>query len=323
MSKRRNRPEIPSVDSEEEQDEPTQTEVRAQAAPISGRTPQRARFTVMTGVGAGMIVALEKEVTTFGRGVDADVRFNEPGVSRLHSRVTRTRRGRYLLEDLGSKNGTVLNGTRISRHEIVDIGDRVELGPNLVLQFGLTDEAEEELARHLYEASTRDTLTRSYNRRYLLERFDAELSYARRHKTSLGIILFDLDHFKEVNDRFGHSAGDRVLHAVSTRVLELIRKEDTFGRYGGEEFAILVRGPTQANVMRFAERVREAIARLRVPHEGTEIAVTISLGVSMLAECGDDSKPASLLALADQRLYAAKRRGRNQVCGFSSEEDER
>ncbi len=313
---------LPSLISDDERDgidEPTGTETRAQPSPISMRSNQRARFTVMTGVSAGLVVTLEKDVTVIGRAPDVDIRFDEAGISRHHARVTRTRRGRHLLEDLGSKNGTLLNGGRVTRHELLEVGDRLQVGSVIVVQFGLFDDAEDELARRLYEASTRDTLTKSYNRRYLLERFDAEFSYARRHQSELGVILFDLDFFKKVNDTYGHPAGDRVLSAVSARVLKLIRKEDTFARYGGEEFAVLVRGLSHENVMRFAERVRKAIEALRVPpHDEATVAIetTISLGVATLAECVESASPGSLLALADKRLYRAKDSGRNRTCGI-------
>jgi diguanylate cyclase (GGDEF)-like protein len=268
----------------------------------------------MTGVHAGLFLSLEKEVNIIGRARDADLRFDDSGISRHHTRVTRTRREHYLLEDLQSKNGTILNGAELTRPEVLEVGDRVQIGPSLVLQFGASDEAEEQLAHRLFEASTRDPLTRSYNRRYLIERLEAELSYARRHESLLSVIVFDLDLFKQVNDHHGHAAGDRVLRAVSDHVLELIRKEDTFARYGGEEFAILVRGLTQEGVVRLAERVRTAIEALPILIDSGEIGVTISLGVASTTECAGELSQASLFALADKRLYLAKELGRNQVC---------
>jgi diguanylate cyclase (GGDEF)-like protein len=304
---------LPSLVPPEDNDEPTRTDTRVQPLPLSVRTHQRARFTAMTGVRAGMVLALESDVTVLGRGPEVDLRFDEVGVSRRHVRVTRTRRSHYLIEDLSSKNGTHLNGLRITRPEILEVGDRLQIGA-IVLQFGFSDEAEEELARRLFEASTRDPLTRSYNRRYLIERFDAELSYAKRHGSALSVILLDLDMFKSVNDEHGHGSGDRVLRAVSDRVLELIRKEDTFGRYGGEEFAVLVRGLGRDGVARFAERIRRSIESMRVLIDPGEIGITISLGIASSSECGPDPTQSDLFALADRRLYLAKERGRNQVC---------
>ena len=123
--------------------------------------------------------------------------------------------------------------------------------------------------------------------------------------------MFDIDHFKTVNDTFGHAGGDRVLRAVAERVTQLVRVEDVFGRYGGEEFAVLVRGIKHKNVVRFAERLRTGIAGLKIPFGARILEVTVSLGVASLDECAKTAGGDALLALADTRLYRAKRGGRN------------
>jgi diguanylate cyclase (GGDEF)-like protein len=144
-----------------------------------------------------------------------------------------------------------------------------------------------------------------------------------RHRSKLSVLLFDLDHFKTMNDTYGHLAGDEVLRGVSAQVIKLIRAEDVFSRYGGEEFVILVRGIDQANVVLFAERVRRAIEKLIIVYETHALRATISVGVSSLAECTErtPSRPQhpehalgeAMLLLADERLYRAKSSGRNRV----------
>ena len=114
----------------------------------------------------------------------------------------------------------------------------------------------------------RDALTRAHNRRYLVERLGSEIAYARRHVTHLALIMFDLDHFKRVNDTHGHLAGDEVLREVAALVSRLIRAEDVFARFGGEEFVVLVRGIEHDNATRFAERMRSAVERLEVARGG-------------------------------------------------------
>jgi diguanylate cyclase (GGDEF)-like protein len=124
--------------------------------------------------------------------------------------------------------------------------------------------------------------------------------------------MLDLDHFKSVNDTFGHPAGDRVLINFANVVQRTIRKEDIFARYGGEEFVVLCRSVDVNNAGVLAERLRERIAAMVVEHEGKRIPVTVSLGVAGFPELAAEN-PTILIAAADEALYEAKRRGRNRV----------
>ena len=189
----------------------------------------------------------------------------------------------------------------------------MQIGPALVLRFGFIAADEEALARQLYEASTRDGLTRLYNRKYATRRLAEEFAYAQRHGTPLGVALFDLDHFKRVNDTFGHQAGDGVLRVVAAQVQKTIRAEDVLSRYGGEEFLVLVRGIEHKNVGVLAERIRKGVAGLSIPWESRTLRVTVSIGVASLSECGPGPTPEALVKLADERLYEAKAAGRNCV----------
>jgi diguanylate cyclase (GGDEF)-like protein len=171
-----------------------------------------------------------------------------------------------------------------------------------------------EAARKLYEASVRDPLTGLHNRRYVTERLQAELAYATRHRTELAIALLDIDHFKQVNDRYGHEAGDLVLIAVGERIRLTLRTEDVVARYGGEELLILMRGETIQGALMAAERVRTAIAGSPVTVAEHSIAVTVSIGCAALTTA-HDRNAAALIAQADDRLYAAKHAGRDRVVG--------
>ena len=193
-------------------------------------------------------------------------------------------------------------------------GARIILTANVVMRFNLVDEIEERVTKALFEASTRDALTGLYNRRYLDERLAAEVSYAHRHKEMLGFLMFDLDHFKSVNDTYGHPVGDAVLQAVGTRLLALVRAEDVVARYGGEEIALLVRGVASEGLVTLAERVRRAVSELLVAFDGGSVKVTVSVGVANLGECDEHATGDLLVALADERLYRAKAGGRNRVC---------
>ncbi|MFO0675228.1 MAG: GGDEF domain-containing protein [Polyangiaceae bacterium] len=272
----------------------------------------RGALVLITGLNAGQVFTVDDRETIIGRSRDAHVRIDDVGISRTHTRVVRGLDGRFLVEDMGSTNGTFVGGVRVQRVELHS-GDQVQIGPNVVLRFTVMDEAEESLARQLYESSTRDALTRAWNRKYFVERLQSEVAYANRHRTRLGILLFDLDHFKKVNDTHGHLAGDEVLRAVSREVAKLIRVEDVFARFGGEEFVILVRGIELTNIALFAERVRRSVERLVIAWEKLSLRQTVSIGVAALSECGPEPTSEALLQLADERLYRAKGAGRNQV----------
>ncbi len=288
---------------------PTETSLEAHPA-VAQR--DRALLTVLTGLNAGQVFTLDADETTIGRGREVQVRVEDVGISRAHSRVVRTMEGKFLVEDLGSTNGTFVAGRKIERAEL-HTGDRIQIGPNVVLRFAILDEAEEQLAHQLYEASTKDALTKVYNRKYFIERLAAEVAYAHRHKSPLSVILFDLDHFKKVNDTHGHLAGDVVLRVVAAQVQRTIRTEDVLARYGGEEFVILVRGIPHPNVAHFGERVRKAVERLTIPWEQITVRATISIGVSSHSDLPDTATGDVLLHLADERLYSAKSGGRNRV----------
>ena len=281
--------------------------------PSSGATKDRATLTIISGINAGQVFALDGTDHVLGRGTEADLWLDEGGVSRRHAKVSCRSDGRYFVEDLGSTNGTFLGGQRITVCEVRP-NDRIQLGPHVTLRFAITDDAEEELQRRLYESSTRDGLTRVYNRKYFQERLTAEVAYSRRHKVKLAIILLDLDDFKQVNDTHGHLAGDMVLRLVSAQMQRLLRLEDLVARYGGEEFVVLARSTGKTEAVKLAERIRESIAGLEIPVATDHtIHVTMSLGVASLPDVAPDGGPTELLALADLRLYKAKAEGKNRV----------
>jgi two-component system, cell cycle response regulator len=274
----------------------------------------RATLTVLAGINAGQVYALDGTEHHIGRGTEADIWVEDTGVSRRHARITCRSDGRYFVEDLGSTNGTFIGSQRVDLCEIRP-GDRIQIGPHVTLRFQITDDAEEELQRRLYESSTRDALTRVYNRKYFTERLTAEVAYSRRHRVKLAVLILDLDDFKSTNDTFGHLAGDMVLRLVSAQMQRLIRVEDLLARYGGEEFVILARTTGKTEAQRLGDRMREAISKLEIPVTADRsISVTISAGVAALPDVAPDGGPNELLALADARLYRAKAEGKNRVC---------
>jgi diguanylate cyclase (GGDEF)-like protein len=312
-----NRPSLVAWEDEESSTRTTDASIAVATPSNPALQGTRAVLTVVSGPSTGRVftVAEDGAPTVIGRGKEAQVRIDDAGASREHARFLETEDGTYVVEDMGSTNGTFVDGKRIDRSALQS-GDRIHIGPNVVVSFSIVAAQAEHVAHQLYESSVRDALTRIYNRRYLVERLASEFAYAKRHKTHLAVILFDLDFFKRVNDTHGHLAGDDVLREVAALVQRLVRAEDVFARFGGEEFVLLVRGIEHENVGRFAERVRSAVERLEVAYDTLVLKVTVSLGYASIHELPDDHRDADgMLGLADERLYKAKTGGRNRVCG--------
>ena len=270
----------------------------------------RAMLLRMDGVGAGQVLSISQTPFTMGRHATNQLPIDDDSISRFHARFV-CEDGKYFVEDLGSRNGSFLQGKRITRAEIKD-DDWVQLGARVAFRFTLTDSRQEGLLRKLYESSTRDALTGAYNRRHFEDRLRAEIAFAVRHATDCALILLDLDHFKLVNDTYGHPAGDEILRHLGGIATRALRTEDVFARFGGEEFAVILRGASTRGAGRLAERLREALNQQHAVYEGQEIAVTLSAGCAALSCCATPA-PDEVIAIADRRLYAAKQAGRNRV----------
>lgn len=273
--------------------------------------PDRHILVRMDSVSVGQVFSLDADEWTLGRHTQSSVVLTDDGVSRKHARIVREG-DRYVLEDQGSANGTFVRGNKISRHELTD-GDVFQLGPTVMFRYTYTDASQERMLNKLYEASVRDALTGSYNREHFEERLKVEVAFARRHATVVSLVMFDLDHFKKVNDTHGHPAGDAVLIFVSQTVKKAMRTEDVFARYGGEEFVVVLRGIPPDKALQFAERVRALVEGMAIVFEGHSLPVTTSVGVATMTATRAFASSAELLSAADGALYAAKNAGRNRV----------
>lgn len=290
-------------------------EVSVRSTDISGPPTipalvDRAVLLRMDGVQAGQIIGMEHWPFTVGRHPTNSLRIDEDSISRSHARIVRSG-DEYTVEDLGSRNGTFLAGKRVTRAKL-DHDSWLQFGPRVSFRFSMTDVREERLLRKLYESSTRDALTGVYNRLHFEERLRAEVAYAIRHRTQASLLIIDLDHFKRVNDTYGHPAGDAVLKRACEACSRALRTEDVFARFGGEEFAVVLRGIDLKGAARLGERLRQAVAAEVVEHEGHQIKVTLSAGAASIACCSAPSAE-ELIAIADRRLYTAKQAGRNRV----------
>jgi diguanylate cyclase (GGDEF)-like protein len=279
----------------------------APAAPLSGK---RAQLVVLAGANVGEMYSLFGTLS-IGRGRDADIRIQGDGISRQHARIHVSPVG-VVLEDLGSTNGSFVNGEKVVEQCPLNDGDKIQLGGATILKLTYQDDIDEDFQRQMFESASRDALTQIYNKRFFVERLHSEHAFSIRHRAALSLIIFDLDHFKRINDTFGHLAGDHVLAALAKSVAPMIRSEDVFARYGGEEFVILSRSTDPPSAAVVAERVRAAIETHPFTFDGQRIPVTVSVGVSATPHT-EIRAPEDLVARADKALYEAKRGGRNRV----------
>lgn len=277
-----------------------------------GRRQAKDRHLLIRARGAqlGHVTKLGPDPLRVGRSQECELWLNDDGVSRKHA-VLRREGPAYVIEDTQSANGTFVGGQRIESVVLRD-GDLIQFGPQAVFRYSLADENQETLLRQLYEASVTDALTGANNREHFDSQLRVELSYAKRHSTDVALVLFDVDHFKRVNDTHGHTVGDDVLIEIARIARSMIRGEDVFARYGGEEFALILRGIDLKGAHIVGERLRARIADTDIPTGAGPLRVTISAGCATIREAPDATAEV-LLQTADKRLYSAKRNGRNRV----------
>ncbi len=246
-----------------------------------------------------------------GRGTECELELSESDISRQHASIEfDAKKNAYSIRDLKSLNGTHVNGRRIDQH-VLRSGDLLQIG-HTVLKFLGGDGIERKYHEAIYTMTITDGLTGVANKRYLLEALERELVRSQRHQRPFSVAMFDIDHFKQVNDTHGHLAGDAVLRQLCDRIKVIVRKDELLARYGGEEFAVLLPESTSDEAATFGERIRESVASEPFAIETFTIPVTVSVGIATTT--GDtDTTVTDLLAQADEKLYEAKNAGRNTV----------
>ncbi len=271
-------------------------------------TPGQAFLVVIAGPRLGHRVLLGEETLDIGRGVGAGFQLDLDSVSRLHARV-RWDGSRHFIQDLRSTNGTYVNENRVSEHPLAD-GHRVGIG-KVLLKYLAGGNVEAAYHEEIQRLMRYDGLTGVYNRSHFDETLHNVIWRARFDGAPVSLIVFDLDHFKRINDSYGHPAGDAILRQCAAVVAQVVPQGAVFARTGGEEFAVLCPGAPIAHAWQLAEHLRRAVEAAAFAAEGTRIPVTISVGVAERAPT--DQAPEALYERADGQLYAAKGAGRNCV----------
>ncbi len=289
----------------------------SQSGKITTESPKKrvALLIQLQGEGAGKKFFITKRETFIGRSSDTDIMLPDFEISRRHSVIVYENhdRGheppRCVLRDLNSKNGIAVNGKKTDLHSLND-KDVISLG-SIALGFYIKDEFEMKFDEELFSMATVDALTGLYNKHYFQRQFRLEVQRVMRDRSALSLMFCDLDHFKRVNDTHGHLAGDYVLRKVGEILRSNQREYDVCGRYGGEEFAVLLPSTDLRCANIAAERLRARVEQTVFDYQGAIIPVTTSIGVS--AFTADMRSPEDLIAAADRGVYLAKEGGRNRV----------
>ncbi len=275
-------------------------------------------------------IPLEREEVVLGRALEADVRINDPRASRLHARIrteidATTSRPIYRITDLNSTNGTLINGERVGE-AILQNGDKLTIGEHL-LRFELLDDIDREFQRQIYRLLVHDELTGLLTSKSFFSELRREAARAVSEDRPFCVLMMDLDHFKLVNDTYGHLVGSQTLEDIGGLITRALRAGDVAARFGGEEFAAFLLDADCAQALVAAERVRAAVAahpfaatRRTAAASPNAAAATFQLTISVgVAAFPDDARdPIELVELADTALYHAKQSGRNRVSAFCS-----
>ena len=251
--------------------------------------------------------SLDGDIATIGRDLGNNIVLVDESVSRNHAKIERTTRG-FVLEDLDSTNGSRVNDDSI-KSCLLKSGDQLQIG-SFILKYIGSGNVEAVYHEEIYRMMITDGLTGIANRRKLDEAMENEFLRAKRYGRPLSIAILDADHFKKVNDTHGHIVGDFVLKKLATLFQQNIRREELLGRYGGEEFVVVMPEVDSSGAFQLAEKLRKTVEGTVFKSGEAELPVTISVGVATL---GDEESVKAFLDTADQALYKSKEDGRNRV----------
>ena len=251
--------------------------------------------------------SLDGDIATIGRDLGNNIVLVDESVSRNHAKIERTTRG-FVLEDLDSTNGSRVNDDSI-KSCLLKSGDQLQIG-SFILKYIGSGNVEAVYHEEIYRMMITDGLTGIANRRKLDEALENEFLRAKRYGRPLSIAILDADHFKKVNDTHGHIVGDFVLKKLATLFQQNIRREELLGRYGGEEFVVVMPEVDSSGAFQLAEKLRKTVEGTVFKSGEAELPVTISVGVATL---GAEESVKAFLDTADQALYKSKEDGRNRV----------
>jgi two-component system, cell cycle response regulator len=301
-----------------------QTQLRVAEPPPAALMERRPALVSLRGELLAVPIPLDRDEVTLGRALEADVRINDSRASRLHARITVERNAannsvRCIIRDLASTNGTLINGQTLTE-AVLSEGDKISIGDQL-FRFDMLDEIDREFQQQIHRLISHDELTGLLTSKSFFSELRREAAQAEVKSHPFCVLMMDVDHFKEVNDTYGHLVGSQTLEEIGGVIKRALRAGDVAARFGGEEFAAFLLDADYAQGLVAAERVRSAVQNYEFPASRRDagvaaktLRITISIGI---AAYPDDAKdPIELIELADSALYRAKRGGRNQISAY-------
>ena len=281
---------------------------------VQSEKRKRARLVQYNGAEMGRRYELDSAIKVIGRSSTVGIIINDPSVSRHHAMISQ-HGDQYELEDMASSNGTFINGERIESRAVLADGDVIGFG-SILFKFLTEDHIDSLISDRIYAKATIDEGTGLFNKSSIMDYLQAEVKFYFDYAREFSIIYFDLDHFKNVNDRFGHHNGDLVLKEGAMLVFDIIREYDIPGRFGGEEFLILLPNTLLEEAGQMAEALRASFENHDFFLDTDKLGMvchhqTISAGVTQFSKEMGTVK--ALLQDADRKLYRSKSEGRNRV----------
>ena len=258
---------------------------------------------------------LTEKPQAIGRGSECEIPIFDDSLSRKHAQVFKKGGAPYCIRDLGSTNGTFVNNRKLLPGKANEIkhGDFIKLG-NIVFKFIAKGKIDHVFYREILTLATRDDLTGIANRKSIMAALEEECLKTRMTNQPLSLIILDLDNFKSVNDTFGHAAGDLLLREAAKVMQGTVRDRDYVGRFGGDEFLIVLWNTPRTNAVLVAERIRDRIEKYSFVYEENKISITSSIGVACLDESIKSIE--ELVKRADEAQYRAKKNGGNRVVAY-------
>jgi two-component system, cell cycle response regulator len=293
-------------------DKEDKTVIVTEKAEIAERSSAYEPYLIqISGRETGQMHNLSGRTVRIGRDATCQVILDDPHISRVHAEIFFRNGNQIVIRDAGSTNGIFVNGKRVTEQVLGD-GDKILIGTRLYFKFAYQDAVDQSYQQNLFRAANIDGLTQLYNKKYFIDVLSKEFSFSRRTKQPLSLLMIDVDHFKKINDTYGHMAGDLVLKSIGVYLQQHLRLENIACRYGGEEFAIILRNVPGDLAEHIAERLRKAMEGEKVVYRNTPIHITISIGIATF-DTNNFETIEDFIRKADEHLYEAKQTGRNRT----------
>ncbi len=288
-------------------DDDKTTFITSNNKPFTKESTWTACLVVLKGADIGNKILLNKDEITIGRAKNADMCLTRGDVSRMHAVIRRVDEQQFLLVDNDSTNGTLVNAqtiktTLLKDRDVISIGDSQ-------LKFLASDSPEQDYYEGLYKRISLDKVLRIHNKYYFLSKLDEEMIRCQHHSSHLSLVLIDVDDFKQINESYGHQAGDAALIQLAEICKNCIKETDILCRYGVEKFAIIMPETDQQQACALSESIKKLVTTIPVNYADIAIDIAVSIGVTCYVSNSESESftKGLLISQAEKAMYEAKR----------------